>query len=63
MNTLQAQGYRANQPNILQWLSSKGLTPADEETLLRKWMVVKHDKPNSCYHFDNLQRDLMNKPA
>jgi len=26
-------------------------------------MVVKQDKPNSCYHFDNLQRDLKMKPA
>ena len=26
--------------------------------MLRKWIVVKYDKPNSCYHFDILLRDL-----
>ena len=26
--------------------------------LLKKWMLVKEDKPNSCYHFDQLLQNL-----
>ena len=29
-----------------------------QNALLHKWMLVKEDKPNSCYHFDKLLQNL-----
>jgi hypothetical protein len=30
---------------------------------MRNWMAVKQDKPNSCYHYDKLLRNLNAMPA
>lgn len=55
---LHDNGYKQEQPNVIEWLRSKGLlgTHASEaqNALLQKWMLVKEDKPNSCYHYDML---------
>ena len=34
-----------------------------QNALLHKWMLVKEDKPNSCYHFDKLLQNLDQMPA
>ena len=34
-----------------------------QNALLYKWMLVKEDKPNSCYHFDKLLQNLDRMPA
>mgnify|MGYP007095175828 CR=1 FL=1 len=52
-------GYKKEQANVIDWLTRKGLLDdanqeAARETLLRKWMLVKEDKPNNCYHYDSL---------
>ena len=39
--------------NIIEWLKYKGSLDDSEgyTSLLKKWMLVKEDKPNSCYHY------------
>jgi hypothetical protein len=43
-------------------MKSSGLfNPGSEEArtaFLKEWMLVKEDKPNSCYHFVDLLADL-----
>ena len=52
-----AQGYTQCQPNILDWMKSKRIDfnrPEHHQlrdSLLEKWMLVKEDKPNSCYNY------------
>ena len=59
---LSQRGYKDCQPNIIEWLKLKGLfdmpgAPA-QTAILKKWMLVKEDKPNSCYHFAQLLQNL-----
>ena len=60
-------GYKKCQPNITEWLRSKGLLdPAGnpgQTALLQKHMLVKEDKPNSCYHFAKLLQNLKEMSA
>ena len=55
-------GYKNEQTNVIEWLRRKGLLGAQateaQNALLQKWMLVKEDKPNSCYHFDSLLQNL-----
>jgi len=60
---LKTHGYKQDQPNIVDWIASKKVGPEAEAALLRKWMAVKEDKPNSCYHFDVLLKDLKTMSA
>jgi hypothetical protein len=69
------RGYKNCQPNILDWLTGKGYPRETDKTslpeemleekynLLAKWMLVKEDKPNSCYHFARLLENLKKMPA
>ena len=43
------KGYKNCQPNIIEWLKSKDMLGS--ASILKDWMLVKEDKPNSCYHF------------
>ena len=53
---LYKQGFKNCQDNVPDWLRKKNLLHSNAEdqrkALLEKWMFVKEDKPNSCYHFD-----------
>ena len=55
VENITVNGYKNCQPNIVDWLKNKGLLdPAGnplQTELLKKHMLVKEDKPNSCYHF------------
>jgi len=47
---------------VPEWLFKKGL-PGDaarekREEKLRKWMFVKGEKANSCYHYDMFLQNL-----
>lgn len=60
-------GYKQEQVNVIDWLRKKGVlneayTDA-QNALLHKWMLVKEDKPNNCYHFDQLMQNLEHMPA
>lgn len=59
------KGYQKCQPNILDYMKSKGLnylnvqqTLTQREDLLSKRMLVKADKPNSCYTYADLLCNL-----
>lgn len=60
-------GYAKCQQNILGWLQSNGIDPLkmpkERDELLENHMLVKADKPNSCYHYDTLIGDLQNISA
>lgn len=64
---LYMNGYKQEQPNVIEWLRGKGLLGSHateaQNALLKKWMLVKEDKPNSCYHFDMLLQDLEHMSA
>ena len=53
---LHNEGYKNCQSNVIEWLRGKGLLATHDlsaqQALLEKWMLVKEDKPNSCYHHD-----------
>ena len=53
---LYLNGYKNEQDNVIGWLRKKGVLDNGnfeaQNALLNKWMLVKDDKPNSCYHFD-----------
>lgn len=55
-------GYKKFQDNVPNWLRKKGLLGAAakerRDELLSKWMFVKGEKPNSCYHYDMFLEDL-----
>lgn len=59
---LYKHGFKACQDNVPDWLLKKNLLHPDakeqREEMLQKWMFVKADKPNSCYHFDMLLQHL-----
>ena len=52
---------------MTEWLRDKGLLGAElfdaRQALLKKWMFVKGDKPNSCYHYDMFLQDLERMPV
>ena len=61
-------GYKNEQSgNVIEWLRSKGLLGTEnletQQKLLHKHMLVKEDKPNSCYHFDILCQNLDQMPV
>lgn len=75
MEKIATRGYKNCQPNVLDWLEGKGYPRATDKNalteqtleekygLLAKWMLVKEDKPNSCYHFARLLENLKKMPA
>lgn len=56
------RGYNKCQDNVPDWLRKKGLlgsaSKEARDALLSKWMFVKSEKPNSCYHYDMFLEDL-----
>ena len=58
---LSKQGYATAQRNILEWFANKGSVSRIQ--LLKKWMYVKHDKPNSVYHAEKILEDLKHMDA
>lgn len=60
-------GYRNVQQNIIEWTKLKYKKTKNEkyleDRLLSKWMLVSENKPNSCYTYVNLLKDLKNMSA
>ena len=77
VENLERHGYKAVQPKVMDWLQLEcsknavasgyggpaNLTSEYGHELLRNWMLVKEDKPNSCYHYDKLLENLSQMPA
>ena len=60
-------GYKNEQDNVIEWLRKKGILDSSNSeahnALLRKWMMVKEDKPNKLYNFDMLLQNLDKMPV
>ena len=61
---LAINGYPACKPNINEWLKTKQIKSIeDRNELLDKYMLVKADKPNSCYTFTDYIENLKQMKA